>query len=85
MGYYVVPSLKSLAFMVSYKDMFTNLALCRDYEGKENHEDEVSNPESPPFYASLDGTISYIRARLSQHLVGVMSDEIRYVPYLSLQ
>ena len=85
MGYYAVPSLKSLAFIVFYKDMFTNLALCRDYEGKENHEDEVSNPESPPFYASLDGTISYIRARLSQHLVGVMSDEIRYVPYLSLQ
>lgn len=70
--------------MVSYRDIFTNLALCRDYEGKEDHEDEVFDTDSQPFYSNLDGTITYIRARLSQHLVGVMSDEIRYTKLLKI-
>lgn len=70
---YVVPSLQSLAFMVSYKNIFKNLSRVND--------DEVPMLEDnqPAFYdASLSGTISFIRARLSQHLVGTMNDDIRY-------
>ena len=75
---YVVPSLQSLAFMVSYKDIFKKLRRCQHYEEEEETDGEISMLEDQPYYASLDGTISYIRACLSQHTVGTMSDDIRY-------
>lgn len=78
MGHYVVPSLQSLAFMVTYEDILTKLRVCRDYnEGEKTDGNKVSMPEDQPFYASMDGTVSHIRARLSQHLVGTMNDDIR--------
>ena len=77
---YVVPSLQSLTFMVSYRNIFKKLGRCPvNAEEEKPDDDKVSMPEDQPFYdASLNGTISYIRARLSQHLVGTMSDDIRY-------
>ncbi len=74
----MVPSLQCLAFMVSYEDMFTNLGLYRDFvKGKQLDGSDETPVSDIPFYSSLDSTISYITACFSQHLVGIMNDEIK--------
>ncbi len=75
-----VPKLEHLAFMASYKDMFTNLGLIDDYETKHFDGDEDDSLENETSFASLYETISRVRDRLSQHLIGTMNDTTRYNP-----
>ncbi len=84
----VVPKLEDLAFEVSYQEILSNLILCYDHrpEGKRLSWLPFSSVLNAKPAITSEKMRCLVRARLNQHLVGVMSEKIRYMfcRYISL-
>ena len=72
-----VPRLEHLAYTASFKEILSNLALCHDHHP--SNEQEIVNYSSfLSTMATSEKLITFVRNRLDYHLVGIMSDKIRY-------
>ena len=81
-----VPLLEDLAFEVSFKELISNLVMCRDHRPENTSEsyykamDWVSSfsiLSNHPFMSS-ENVLKFVKQRLNKYLVGVMGIKIRY-------
>ncbi len=75
-----VPRLEDLACHASYCEIIGNLLMCHEHrpEGKKLAMVTFSSFLSTNPFLTSKNMMKLVRARLDQHLVGLMSEQIRY-------
>ena len=74
MDFKVVSRLEDLAFESSFKDIMTTLKLCHRPRGKR----VVPHSSFLKLALTSENLRAFIRGQLNYHLVGIMSEKIRY-------
>ena len=77
----IVPRLEELAFQVSYKEVIGNLILCPENRPESKRLDWATFSSFLTTIPTLtfSNIRDLVRGRLDQHLVGIVSDTVRYV------
>ncbi len=79
MDRFVIPRLEKLAFEVSYKELLSNLLLCREHRPEERQVELVafSSLISACSFLKSENVITFVRNRLNRYLLGFMNDKMR--------
>lgn len=75
----VIPSLESLAFEVSFRDILSTLILCYEHRPEVKRFPFLASSSFSNLFLTSDKLRSFVRGCLDRHLRGVVSVQVRYV------